>query len=206
MASAIGGTEDKAGQSGAGGSSRRAESDVSGAVASSDRGGSGGIGGSSGHAGGTTTGSGGVAGGGGDSGGMAGGAGGGSTSGRGDGGTEPACRPDCWRRLFGGCFPEGSCTYVTSKYCWSNGVKTATGYFDAVAGRAIYRDGSLCSVMQYSGNGYTFYDPAGAVLGHQKSNSDGSTILTCTGEDPVTMPSDCPSLFSGCVYGTCSVP
>lgn len=124
---------------------------------------------------------------------------------RGDGG-DPACRPECLLRLFGGCWPEGTCTYVTGRYCWSNGFKMTSGYFDGAAGNAFFQNGVLCSVEQFSGNGYTFYDRFGAVLGTDKVRSDKSSALTCTGEDTVIVPSTCPSMLSGCTYGNCQVP
>jgi hypothetical protein len=92
--------------------------------------------------------------------------------------------------------------YVTGKYCWSNGVKLAI----VVGGILVYRDGVLCARQEYTGDGYTWYDPEGNALGVQKIKSDNSLELTCTGESTVVVPGDCSALLVGCTYSTCTVP
>lgn len=132
-----------------------------------------------------------------------GGAGGAST---GDGGVDSVCVPDCWRRMHAGCFPGGSCTYVTGRFCWSNGFKMATGYYDGASGQAFFQNGSLCAIQQFSSNGYTYYDAKGTILGVLRNSSDGSFTVTCTGESTVTVPADCPAFLRGCHSGDCTVP
>jgi hypothetical protein len=134
-----------------------------------------------------------VAGGVGCGGGGAGGAGGAG----GSGSTDP-CQPDCLGKLMGGCTGEGTCMAAGSGLlCWSNGVTIQSSGAGSSAMSTISKNGMVCATLE----GGTYRDAAGVALGTTALSADGSqTIITCNGESPVALPSNCgfPCLSGNC--------
>ena len=105
----------------------------------------------------------------------------------GDGGADP-CRPPCRARIYGGCPPEGTCTYSTGVTCYSNGVTATTLPPGGTTIQTRSKNGVVCATLDAI---YVWRDPNGAPLGTVTLNGDGSATLTCTGEAPVTVPASC---------------
>jgi len=177
------------GSSGTGGAASMAG--TTGTTGSSGSGGGAGTVGAGGGAG-MQAGAGGVDGGGrGGAGGTAGAAGSGGAA-----GGDP-CHPACQDRLFGGCAPDGTCTYGPGTACYSNGVIAVSLTPGGPTRQTLSKNGVLCATLDAIG---VWRDPNGAPLGTIDSNSDGSATLHCTGEAPVTVPKSC---TIPCVSGMC---
>ena len=120
----------------------------------------------------------------------------GSDGGSADSGADP-CRPPCRARIYGGCPPEGTCTYSTAVTCYSNGVTATTLPSGGTTIQTLSKNGAVCATLDAV---YVWRDPNGAPLGTVTLNGDGSATLTCTGEPPVTVPASC---GIPCSAGTC---
>ena len=70
--------------------------------------------------------------------------------------------------------------------------------------QTVYKDGMLCATLEALGaTGYTFHDANGNLLGTLViSATSPARTITCPGEAPITLPTNCPSV--PCTAGTCS--
>ena len=100
-------------------------------------------------------------------------------------------------RLYGGCAPEGTCTYSGANSCFSNGVIATNSTPGGPTAQTITKDGVVCATLDAT---RVYRDPSGGALGTLKVNADGTTTYTCTGEAPVTVPASC---TIGCSGGKC---
>jgi len=116
---------------------------------------------------------------------------------RGGDSTGDPCRPPCWSKLLNGCVPEGACLHQLANYCYANGVQFIASPPGNVVQQTISKNGVVCVTVDLA---HYYSDPSGNVLGRLDTTLDGATVITCTGEAPVTIPASCAISCSG---GTC---
>lgn len=147
--------------------------------------------------------------------------GGGGNGGSGGGTGSGSCNaPSCLNGLMTSCEPSGTCvsqmdmTTFASNTCYSNGVKELMAISASGMTMTVKKDSSTCYSVDVSATGVlTFKNGAGSPVatGTYDKNA-GTTTVTCTGGQPVTLNASCDTADMGgamtggsdCTDGVCT--
>lgn len=126
--------------------------------------------------------------------------------------------PACYANLISNCAPGGGCVeeqLATSDHvCYANGVKALSDY-DAASGNQVMtfkKDGTTCHslTLDSTSGAFIIKDSSGKTVGTIQRSSTGATMVTCSGQDPVTLSSACDAEGSAydpgvvCTAGACT--